>query len=368
MNRPISLLYGNINPNTGLPINSLIADQNFPAPVKVTGLPQISPSDLANFNQDVRMRSGDPIVPRPMNQVGVIAGDDPRPRLLTPDQTLSGGANTGLLGTSFSDPRTMGALNASAELLKAGGYSVGKPAPTLGEGLGLASQAFVKGYQDQQDKLAGRQQTALKNQLAMAQYMNDLQKMQLDMQKTGREELKTKFTQEKNLRDSFIKESKDNVEALKGFNKVARASTATPSGANDVALVFGFMKTIDPNSVVREGEFATAENTGGVGERIRNLYNKLLEGQRLTDVQRKNFLESAKQQVQQYIFAQNQLETSYSNLATSYQLDPSKVVQSKLPIAGSYLQPIQVTSLEDAENRLKEGQFFILNNQIGVIE
>jgi hypothetical protein len=368
MNRPISLLYGNVNPNTGLPVNALIADQNFPAPVKVSGLPQISPSDVSNFNQNVRMRSGEPIVPRPMNQVGVIAGDDPRPRLLTPDQTLSGGANTGLLGTSFSDPRTMGALNASAELLKAGGYSVGKPAPTLGEGLGLASQAFVKGYQDQQDRLAGRQQTALKNQLAMAQYINDLQKMQLDMQKTGREELKTKFTQEKNLRDSFIKESKDNVEALKGFNKVARASTATPSGANDVALVFGFMKTIDPNSVVREGEFATAENTGGVGERIRNLYNKLLEGQRLTDVQRKNFLESAKQQVQQYIFAQNQLETSYTNLATSYQLDPSKVVQSKLPIAGSYLQPIQVTSLEDAENRLKEGQFFIFNNQIGVIE
>jgi hypothetical protein len=368
MNRPISLLYGNINPNTGLPINALIADQNFPAPVKISGLPQIAPSDVSNFNQNVRMRSGEPIVPRPMNQVGVIAGDDPRPRLLTPDQTLSGGANTGLLGTSFSDPRTMGALNASAELLKAGGYSVGKPAPTLGQGLGLASQAFVKGYQDQQDRLAGRQQTALKNQLAMAQYMNDLQKMQLDMQKTSKEDAKTAFTQEKNLRDSYLKESKINVQAIEGFNKVARASTAEPSGANDVALVFGFMKTVDPNSVVREGEFATAENTGGVGARIRNLYNKLLEGQRLTTEQRKNFLESAKLQVQQYIFAQSQLESSYKNLATGYNLNPMNVVQSKLPVAGSYLQPIKVSSLDDAEERLKDGQYFILNGQIGVIE
>ena len=165
MNRPISLLYGNVNPNTGLPINSLIADQNFPSPVSVTGLQQIG--NNPSFNKDVTMRSGNRIVPRPMNQVGVIAGDNPRPRLLTPDQTLNGGANTGLLGTSFSDPRTVGALNASAELLKAGGYSVGKPAPTLGQGLGLASQAFIKGYQDQQDKLAGRQQTSLKNQLAV---------------------------------------------------------------------------------------------------------------------------------------------------------------------------------------------------------
>ena len=79
MNRPISLLYGNVNPNTGLPINSLIADQNFPPPVRVSGLPQISPSDVSNFNQNVRMRSGDQIVPRPMNQVGVIAGNDQRP-------------------------------------------------------------------------------------------------------------------------------------------------------------------------------------------------------------------------------------------------------------------------------------------------
>ena len=366
MNRPISLLYGNVNPNTGLPINSLIADQNFPSPVSVTGLQQIG--NNPSFNKDVTMRSGNRIVPRPMNQVGVIAGDDTRPRLLTPDQTLNGGANTGLLGTRFSDPRTMGALNASAELLKAGGYSVGKPAPTLGQGLGLASQAFIKGYQDQQDKLAGRQQTALKNQLAMAQYMNDLQKMQLDMQKTSKEDLKTKFTQEKNLRDSFIKESKINQKALEGFNKVARSATATPSGANDVALVFGFMKTIDPNSVVREGEFAQAQDTTGVPSRVLNLYNRLTEGERLTPEQRENFLQSAKQQVQQYIFNQSELEKTYTNLATSYNLDPTKVVQSKLPVAGSYLQPIKVTSLEDAEDRLKEGQFFILNNQIGVID
>lgn len=366
MVRPISLLYGNVNPNTGLPINALIGDQNFPLPVRVSALPQITNNPA--FNENVTMRSGDPIVPRPMNQVGMIAGDTKKPSLLTPQETIGSTPPTGLLGTGFNDPRTMGALNASAELLKLGGYSVGKPAPTTGQGLGLAGQAFIKGYQDQQDRLASQQQTGLKNQLALAQYMNDLQKMQLDMQKTGKEDKKTAFTQEKNLRDSFIKESKDNTEALKGFNKVARASTATPSGANDVALVFGFMKTIDPNSVVREGEFATAENTGGVGERIRNIYNRLREGQRLTPEQRKNFLESAKQQVQQYIFAQSQLESTYTNLATSYQLDPSKVVQSKLPIAGSYLQPIQVTSLKDAEDRLKEGQFFIFNNQIGVIE
>ena len=45
----------------------------------------------------------------------------------------------------------------------------------------------------------------------------------------------------KKLGIAFQKESKLNIEAIKGFNKVARASTAEPSGANDVALIFGFM-------------------------------------------------------------------------------------------------------------------------------
>ena len=60
-------------------------------------------------------------------------------------------------------------------------------------------------------------------------------------------------------------------------------------GAGDVAAVFTFMKTLDPNSVVREGEFATAENTAGVWRKFWNLHNKLLRGERLTDDQRESF-------------------------------------------------------------------------------
>jgi uncharacterized protein YukE len=60
-------------------------------------------------------------------------------------------------------------------------------------------------------------------------------------------------------------------------------------GAGDVAAVFTFMKTLDPNSVVREGEFATAENTAGHWRKFWNLHNKLLRGERLTDEQRDSF-------------------------------------------------------------------------------
>jgi len=37
------------------------------------------------------------------------------------------------------------------------------------------------------------------------------------------------------------------------------------------------MKILDPGSVVREGEFATAQNSAGIPERIRAKYNRNTE-------------------------------------------------------------------------------------------
>ena len=368
MSRPIDALLGNIDPLTGLRRGMVGGNASYmQSPVKVTALPQIGNNTA--YNTGVTMRSGNNIPVRPMTNAGVIQNTPFKntPTLLTSPETER--TNTGLLGTSFSDPRTVGALNSASELMKLGGYSVGKPAPTLGQAFGVGIQSYLKGKQAEEDRQSKRSQNSLKNQLEMAKYLNEVQKMQLDQQKTGKEDKKTAFTQEKNLRDGLIKESKDNVKALEGFNKVAVASTAKPSGANDLALIFGYMKTIDPTSVVREGEFANAENTGGVPQRIWNIYNKVRDGVRLTATQRENFLQSAVLQVRPYLINQERLEGNYRDLATSYKLNPSLVVQTKLPSEGSYLKPIKVSSDAEAENKLKKGQFYILpDNSMGVID
>lgn len=67
------------------------------------------------------------------------------------------------------------------------------------------------------------------------------------------------------------------------------------SGPASIALVFKFMKALDPTSVVRESEFATAENSAGIPEGIRNIFNKLQTGERLGEAQIKQFIEAAKQ-------------------------------------------------------------------------
>ena len=71
------------------------------------------------------------------------------------------------------------------------------------------------------------------------------------------------------------------------------AAAKRGTAAGDLASIFAFMKTLDPTSVVREGEQATASNARGVPEAIRNAYNQFLRGVKLTPPQRKDFMKTA---------------------------------------------------------------------------
>jgi len=83
---------------------------------------------------------------------------------------------------------------------------------------------------------------------------------------------------------------------LKDFNLVADANArvnvagTNPTAAGDLALIFNFMKMLDPGSTVREGEFANAENSAGIPQRVRGQYNSIVNGQRLSETQRDDFL------------------------------------------------------------------------------
>ena len=86
---------------------------------------------------------------------------------------------------------------------------------------------------------------------------------------------------------------------LKDFFQVADANArvlaagTNPSAAGDLALIFNYMKMLDPGSTVREGEFATAQNSASVPLRIVSLYNRIVDGQRLSAPQRDDFLDRA---------------------------------------------------------------------------
>lgn len=99
---------------------------------------------------------------------------------------------------------------------------------------------------------------------------------------------------ETGLRKEFMgqKPVEEYFKASLAFDKVRNAAK-DPSPAGDLALIFGYMKVLDPGSVVKEGEFANAQNAANVPDRIRNVWNKALSGERLSPQQRQEFIASA---------------------------------------------------------------------------
>ena len=108
-----------------------------PSPIKVQPLQQNIYSNPNNsaYNANVDMRSGNPIPVRPMTNAGVIQNTpfkNNAPNLLT--GTTTGQANTGLLGSSFNDPRSVGNFALASNLLQNSGYST--TPKTIGEIIG----------------------------------------------------------------------------------------------------------------------------------------------------------------------------------------------------------------------------------------
>jgi len=121
-------------------------------------------------------------------------------------------------------------------------------------------------------------------------------------------------------------EAKDYFSIADSFKKVKAASEeATPAG--DISLIFAYMKMLDPGSVVREGEFATAQNTGSVSERVYVLYNKALKGDRLTDSQRKMFMKSANTVLESQRSGVQNLINYYTQLSNDYGFKVNRIVR-----------------------------------------
>lgn len=129
----------------------------------------------------------------------------------------------------------------------------------------------------------------------------------------------------KGLRTEFNTLTKTDREIAVAFQKVQK-SAQNPSAASDVALIFAYMKLLDPGSVVREGEFATAQDSGSVPDRVVAQYNRALTGERLPEEVRQDFLRSAELVIAPYREQFEATKIRYSTLAEQQGLQPSQVI------------------------------------------
>lgn len=141
---------------------------------------------------------------------------------------------------------------------------------------------------------------------------------------------KPSFKDEKELRQEYLGLTKDYKIIQSAWRSIRsageRKETDAPSPASDMALIFGFMKLLDPNSTVREGEYATAQNATGIPGRVANAYNKAIDGVILNVDQRNDFLGQSKKQYDARLGEYKELKTTYTKLAKRKGFDPENVV------------------------------------------
>jgi hypothetical protein len=133
---------------------------------------------------------------------------------------------------------------------------------------------------------------------------------------------KDTFKLEADLRGEVKDKLKEYEAVRSSYQKI---ENALKTGAGDIAVVYAFAKLNDPTSVVRESEFATVAKSGSLGQRIKNLVEQAQSGKMNPELR-----ENLRQQAQQmYLSQQANAESiinQYRDLATTYKLDPNKVL------------------------------------------
>jgi len=135
------------------------------------------------------------------------------------------------------------------------------------------------------------------------------------------------FKQESDFRKEFnaLPQVKDFAIRTSGLGTVL-ASAEDPSPAGDISLIFAFMKMLDPNSVVREGEFATAQSAGSIPESVWAKYNQALEGTRLAPTVRQDFVNRAQMIYNSAATDFGRVYSRYEDIAKRSNLDPSRAL------------------------------------------
>lgn len=134
------------------------------------------------------------------------------------------------------------------------------------------------------------------------------------------------FTRADKLRDEYNAASKEFVTVGDAFTRVQGAAQ-DPTAAGDLSMIFAYMKMLDPNSVVREQEFANAQNAAGIPDRIRTIWNKALAGERLSERQRADFLgQATKLYSNQRSRHEATIKKRYTEMAKRFNVRPEDVV------------------------------------------
>lgn len=232
-----------------------------------------------------------------------------------------------------------GQIKEARELFNAPGIGVALD-PSASENY---RRQFIKYDEDQNKSLLDNQRQITNAEIILGRNLTMSEKAKilgLDIGTKG-----GAFKDESSLRKEFINGSKDFVAVRDAFNKVQIAGQNV-SAPGDLALIFNFMKMLDPGSVVRESEFNTAQFAASIPERFKASYNRVVKGTRLGPEARQEFVKEAGRILEAQTKTQRGREQQYTKLAETYGFDPANVVLSQIQLGAPQPQTSPTISSE----------------------
>lgn len=151
--------------------------------------------------------------------------------------------------------------------------------------------------------------------------LDPLKWLEKNKDKTGVGEVdKLKVQIEKDLRKEYedgsdlFKKATDNIGVIRG------AVAQEPTNAGDIALIYAYMKMLDPTSTVMQGEYATVQNAGTIPQTILSQYNKLLTSKDgfLEENLRQDFVRRAETLYDQRVQQHEKFTTAFEDIVDTY--------------------------------------------------
>jgi hypothetical protein len=160
-----------------------------------------------------------------------------------------------------------------------------------------------------------------------------------------------------NVRNNYIKENED-ASAIASTYQTLVSAAKNPNPINDISLVFGFYKMIDPASTVREGEYDTLLQSASIPDRIKNYVQKVQSGEKLTPKMRQEILDSAFNKLNSKKSAVSQSYNVHSNALKSLNIDPKTILSNPL-------ENIKAVNIEESASTAQPN---VMNLQQGALE
>lgn len=121
-----------------------------------------------------------------------------------------------------------------------------------------------------------------------------------------------------------VKSYKQAFPAYSGIVDAAKRSTPMA----DINMVYGLAKLYDPNSVVREGEYATVANSPTIPERVKGWAQYIGGGGKLTDQVKRQILAEAQGRIGSYEAEASKARDSFTGIVKRNGLNPDNVFAS----------------------------------------